>query len=135
MNISKRYYHLHTVTIPAYTTAFCTISAFLIGLWRLPSRMSTVKYILGGLGTGIVISYVQWRYSLMEYYGKINGLFRIVIKERYQQEGARGNISGNMNSNDKDMGNIATESKIWGITEERWSIYIDVFRQLEIILI
>lgn len=48
----------------------------------------------------------------MEYYGKINGLFRIVIKERYQQEGARGNISGNMNSNDKDMGNIATESKI-----------------------
>lgn len=70
--------------------------------------MSTVKYTLGGLGTGIVVSYVQWRYSIIEYYEKINALFRIVIKERYQEEGAR----GNRNSSVSKEVNITENNKI-----------------------
>ena len=37
------------------------------------------------------------------------------------------NTSERLTSNDKDMGNIATENKIWETNEERWSIYIDLF--------
>ncbi len=72
------------MVIPAYTIGICTISAFLIALWRLPSRKSTIKYTLIGMTTGIITSYVYWKYSMFEYYGKLNGLFRTILMDKYE---------------------------------------------------
>lgn len=64
--------------IPPVIVGACTLGSFLFALWRLPSRMSTLKYTLGGLTGGIVLAFGFWRYSMMHYYDTLNGLFRTV---------------------------------------------------------
>ena len=76
---STRYYDT-TIKIPVAITAACTIAAFFIGLWRLPSRKSTLKYSLWGMTGGVVVSYGTWRYSMFSYYNKINELFKTIIR-------------------------------------------------------
>lgn len=63
----------------------CTISAFMFGLWTLPSRVSTFKYTAIGFGIGLVASYGYWRYSMNKYYDTLNTHFKRIIKEKYLQ--------------------------------------------------
>ena len=76
-------YYDATVKYPLVITSFCSVTAFIVGLWRLPSRKSTLKYTLWGLTGGIVTSYGVWRYSMFNYYQKLNQCFRTIIRERY----------------------------------------------------
>lgn len=83
----KDTHYKRTFILPIYLTAFTTSSAFIYALWKLPSRLSTVKYTLIGLTTGIVASYGIWRYSMINYYDQLNKLFRIVTLQRYETDG------------------------------------------------
>jgi hypothetical protein len=69
--------------MPFYITGFSTFAAFLVGIWTLPTRMSTVKYMIGGAAIGIVGSYAYWRYNMMQYYDILNHLVQIVAVSRF----------------------------------------------------
>jgi hypothetical protein len=69
---------------PLLIMGLCTTTAFLGGLWRLPSRVSTVKYTLGGLTIGMVSSYAVWKYSMIGFYQQLNELLRKVLSESLQ---------------------------------------------------
>lgn len=82
-NKNQDFYKNRTFVAPAYIVGFSTVGSFLVALWRLPSRFSTVKYTLVGFTGGIVISYAFWKYSMLTYYEQLNKLLRIVTLERY----------------------------------------------------
>ena len=67
-NQMKMQFQKRKRTILPFILGTCTFGAFLIGVWRLPSRKSTAVYTLSGLGTGIAISYGCWRYWAYQYY-------------------------------------------------------------------
>ena len=69
--------------MPGYSIFFCTATALLVGLWRLPSRMSIVRYGIGGAAIGVVGSYVHWKYQMIGYYDTLNRLMRVVTLEKY----------------------------------------------------
>ena len=84
--IAKRKYIENSLRGPAFITGLCTFSAFSVGLWILPSRISTFKYTMTGFTAGAVLSYAFWRYSMNSYYKIMNKHFRSIVKEKYLEE-------------------------------------------------
>ena len=67
-SVARRLYVERAVSVPAFLIGLCTFSAFLVGLWVLPSRASTFKYTAVGFTVGGVASYAYWRFSTNRYY-------------------------------------------------------------------
>ena len=84
-NLMKIKYDNQKKTLLPLIVGVCTTGAFLIGVWRLPSRKSTAVYTLTGLGSGIGIAYGCWRYWAYQYYEKLNYYFGIIVQHRYTQ--------------------------------------------------
>jgi hypothetical protein len=67
-------------------TSLFTVAALFYGIVALPARRSPLKYTVGGMGVGVLVSYGFWRVQLYRFDEKVNLLFKKILREQFEEK-------------------------------------------------
>ena len=57
--------------------------SLIFGIATLPTRRSPMKIAAGGFALGVGLSYFFWRLQLNRYDGRVNQVFKNIVREQY----------------------------------------------------